>query len=175
MPTIRRHNPPAVHPPLGRYHHATVHPLGGGLKRLVMAGQVGIRPDGTIAGDLAAQIEQAYDNLLAVLASEGMGAGDLVKITYFTTDRSPEALALSRDIRARKLGDANPSSTYLVIAGLAGPDLKVEIEGEAVAAERAEADRSAQRYERQKPSALRRFPGPQARVMNFGRQLPLAL
>ena len=41
-------------------------------------------------------------------------------------------MKLSRDIRVRKLGDANPSSTYLVIAGLAGPDLKVEIEGEAV-------------------------------------------
>jgi enamine deaminase RidA (YjgF/YER057c/UK114 family) len=68
-----------VHPPLGRYYHATVHPLGDGLKRLVMVGQVGIKPDGTLAGDLAAQIEQ-------------------------------------------------------VIAGLARPDLKVEIEGEAVAA-----------------------------------------
>ena len=111
-----------------------MHPLGNGLKRLVMAGQVGIKPDGTLAGGLGAQIEQAYDNLLAVLASEGMGPGDLVKITYFTTDNSPEALKLSREIRARKLGDANPSSTYLVIAGLAGPDLKVEIEGEAVAA-----------------------------------------
>ena len=132
--SLRRHNPPAVHPPLGHYHHATVHPLGNGLKRLVMAGQVGIKPDGTLAGDLGAQIEQAYDNLLAVLASEGMGPGDLVKITYFTTDASPEALKLSREIRARKFGDTNPSSTYLVIAGLAGPDLKVEIEGEAVAA-----------------------------------------
>ncbi len=133
MSVVRRTNPSAVHPPLGKYHHATVHLLGNGLKRLVMAGQVGIRPDGKLAGDLAAQIEQAYDNLLAVLASEGMGPGDLVKITYFTTDASPEALKLSREIRARKLGDANPSSTYLVIAGLAGPDLKVEIEGEAVA------------------------------------------
>jgi len=129
---VRRSNPPAVHPPLGKYHHATVHPLGNGLKRLVMAGQVGIKPDGTLAGDLAAQIGQAYDNLLAVLASEGMSAADLVKITYFTTDKSAEGLKLSREIRARKLGDANPSSTYLVIAGLAGPDLKVEIEGEAV-------------------------------------------
>jgi enamine deaminase RidA (YjgF/YER057c/UK114 family) len=136
MPTsaLRRHNPPAVHPPLGRYHHATVHSLGNGLKRLVMAGQVGIKPDGSLAGDLGAQIEQAYDNLLAVLASEGMGPGDLVKITYFTTDGSPEALKLSREIRGRKFGDTNPSSTYLVIAGLAGPDLNVEIEGEAVAA-----------------------------------------
>ena len=88
---------------------------------------------GEVGGD--AGYQQAYDNLLAVLASEGMSAADLVKITYFTTDRSPEALKLSRDIRVRKLGDANPSSTYLVIAGLAGPDLKVEIEGEAVGKE----------------------------------------
>ena len=130
--TIRRHNPPAVHPPVGRYSHASVHSLGPGLKRLVMAGQVGVKPDGKVAGDLGAQIEQAWDNLLAVLASEGMGPADLVKITFFTTDGSPEALKLSREIRARKLGDLAPSSTFLVVAGLAGPDLKVEIEGEAV-------------------------------------------
>jgi enamine deaminase RidA (YjgF/YER057c/UK114 family) len=135
MSALRRSNPPTVHPPAGKYHHATVHPLGNGLKRLVMAGQLGIKPDGKLAGhDLGAQIEQAYDNLVAVLASEGMGPGDLVKITYFTTDGSPEALKLSREIRAHKLGDVNPSSTYLVIGGLAGPDYKVEIEGEAVAA-----------------------------------------
>jgi 2-iminobutanoate/2-iminopropanoate deaminase len=132
--TIRRHNPPAVHPPAGRYSHATVHPFGPGLKRLVMSGQVGVKPDGKIAGDLGAQIEQAWDNLLAVLASEGMGPADLVKITFFITDGSPEALKLSREIRARKLGDLAPSSTFLVVAGLAGPDLKVEIEGEAVGA-----------------------------------------
>ena len=132
--TVRRNNPPTVHPPLGRYSHATVHPLGPGLKRLVMAGQVGVKLDGKIAGDLGAQIEQAWDNLLAVLASEGMGPADLVKITFFTTDGSPEALRLSREIRARKLGDLAPSSTFLVVAGLAGPDLKVEIEGEAVGA-----------------------------------------
>jgi 2-iminobutanoate/2-iminopropanoate deaminase len=122
-----------VHPPLGRYSHATVHPLGPGSKRLVMSGQVGVKPDGKIAGDLAAQIEQAWDNLLAVLASEGMGPEHLVKITFFTTDGSPEALKLSREIRVRKLGDLAPSSTFLVVAGLAGPELKVEIEGEAVA------------------------------------------
>ena len=83
---------------------------------------------------LGSSLGAAMPGLLAVLASEGMGPADLVKITYFTTDGSAEALKLSREIRARKLGDANPSSTYLVIAGLAGPDLKVEIEGEAVAA-----------------------------------------
>jgi 2-iminobutanoate/2-iminopropanoate deaminase len=130
--TIRRHNPPAVHAPAGRYSHVTVHPLGNGLKRVVLAGQVGVKPDGAIAGDLAAQIEQAWDNLLACLASEKLGPEHLVKIVYFTTVSTPEALKLSREIRARKLGDIAPSSTFLVIAGLAGPDYKVEIEGEAV-------------------------------------------
>jgi hypothetical protein len=48
---------------------------------------------------------------------------------------TPEGLKLSREIRARKLGDVMPSSTYLVIAGLASPDYKVEIEGEAVGPE----------------------------------------
>jgi len=135
MPSsLRRHNPPTVHAPAGRYSHVVVHPLGNGLKRVVMSGQVGMKPDGTTASDLAGQIEQAYDNLLAVLASEGLSAADLVKITYFTTDRSQEALKLSRDIRARKLGDVMPASTYLVVARLAGPAWKVEIEGEAVGA-----------------------------------------
>jgi hypothetical protein len=54
---------------------------------------------------------------------------------YFTTVNTPEGLKLSREIRARKLGDIAPSSTFLVIAGLAGPDYKVEIEGEAVGPE----------------------------------------
>jgi 2-iminobutanoate/2-iminopropanoate deaminase len=135
MSVIRRHNPSTVHPPAGRYSHVTVHPLGNGLKRVVLAGQVGVKPDGNIAGDLAAQIEQAWDNVLACLASEKLGPADLVKVVYFTTVNSPEAYKLSREIRAKKLGDVAPSSTYLVIAGLAGPDFKVEIEGEAVGKE----------------------------------------
>ena len=47
----------------------------------------------------------------------------------------PEGLKLSREVRARKLGDLAPSSTYLVVAGLASPDYKVEIDGEAVGPE----------------------------------------
>jgi enamine deaminase RidA (YjgF/YER057c/UK114 family) len=133
--TIRRHNPPTVHAPAGRYSHVTVHPLGNGLKRVVLAGQVGVKPDGAIAGELAAQIEQAWDNLVACLASESLGPEHLVKIVYFTTVSTPDALKVAREIRARKLGDIAPSSTFLVIAGLAGPDYKVEIEGEAVGPE----------------------------------------
>jgi 2-iminobutanoate/2-iminopropanoate deaminase len=133
--TIRRHSPPGVHTPVGRYSHVTVHPLGNGLKRVVFAGQVGLKPDGSLAGDLGAQIEQAWDNLIACLASEKLGPQHLVKIVYFTTVNTPDALKASREVRVRKLGDLAPSSTYLVVAGLASPDFKVEIEGEAVGPE----------------------------------------
>ena len=51
--------------------------------------------------DLAAQIEQAWDNVLACLASEKLGPEHLVKIVYFTTVNTPEGLKLSREIRAR--------------------------------------------------------------------------
>jgi enamine deaminase RidA (YjgF/YER057c/UK114 family) len=60
------------------------------------------------------------------------GPEQLVRIVYFATVNTPEALKLPCEIRAHKLGDIAPSSTYLVVAGLAGPDYKVEIDGEAV-------------------------------------------
>jgi enamine deaminase RidA (YjgF/YER057c/UK114 family) len=116
----------------GRYHHATVHPAGPGLKRLVMAGQVGIRPDGTLPGDLGGRSSRPMTTCSQVLASEGMSAADLVKITYFTTDKSPEALeTVARHSRAQ----ARRRQSVLDLSGdrrPRGPDLKVEIEGEAV-------------------------------------------
>ena len=105
--SLRRHNPPAVHAPLGEDHHATVDPLGNGLKRLVHGGAGRHQAGRHAAGDPAAQIEQAYDNLLAMLASEGMGRGS-GEDHLLHHRHSPEGLTLSREIRARKLGDVNP-------------------------------------------------------------------
>ncbi|MCZ7658655.1 MAG: RidA family protein [Xanthobacteraceae bacterium] len=129
---IRRFNPPTVAPPVARYSHGTVHALGPGVKRLVCAGQVGIAPDGRIAEGLAAQVEQAWDNLLAVLAAENLGPEHIVKLTAFVADPSPDAVNVVREVRTRKLGQHAPSSTYLVVAGLASPALKFEVEAEAV-------------------------------------------
>jgi enamine deaminase RidA (YjgF/YER057c/UK114 family) len=129
---LRRFNPPTVAPPVSRYSHGTVHPLGNGLKRLVCAGQVGITPDGKVAEGLKAQVEQAWDNLLAVIAAEGLGPEHIVKLTAFVADPSPDAVNIVREVRTRKLGELAPSSTYLVVAGLASPALKFEVEAEAV-------------------------------------------
>ena len=131
--TINRINPAAVRAPSG-YNHAIeiINPA----RRVVIAGQVGVRPDGTIPdatapGGAEAQIAQAFANLMAILAATGMTTANLVKTTVFLTERAH--LAAFRAERAKVMGDLVPASTLLFVAGLADPRFVVEIEAEAVA------------------------------------------
>lgn len=126
--TVNRINPAGVRAPNG-YHHAIeiLNPA----RRVVIAGQVGVRPDGTIPETGEAQIVQAFANLTAILAATGMTTANLVKTTVFLTDRS--LLAAFRAERTRVMGDVVPASTLLFVSGLADTRFVVEIEGEAVA------------------------------------------
>jgi enamine deaminase RidA (YjgF/YER057c/UK114 family) len=60
-----------------------------------------------------------------------MGTHNLVKVTTFLINRAD--LATARAIRERMLQGAEPASTLLFVAGLAGPDWLVEIEAIAAA------------------------------------------
>ncbi|WP_370964812.1 RidA family protein [Amycolatopsis sp. cg9] len=75
----RRWNPDTVAPPLGRYSHLTQVPPG---HRLVfLAGQLGVRPDGTLARpDTESQAMQLFANVSELLAAEGAGPEHLVKL-----------------------------------------------------------------------------------------------
>ena len=121
-------NPPTIAAPASRYSQGVEHALSG--RRLVISGQVGMRPDGAVADGLEAQMEVAWDNLIAVLRDAGMEIGDLVKVTVFVT--VPGSVMTFRAVRDRKLAGHAPASTYLEIAGLARPEFLAEIEGEAV-------------------------------------------
>jgi len=127
--TITRTNPATVRAPMG-YAHAVevVNPS----RRVAIAGQVGMRLDGTIPDTPEGQIAQCFDNFEAVLASVGMTAANLVKITVFLTDRAH--LAMMRAERAKRLaGTEVPASTLLFVSGLADERYIMEIEGEAAA------------------------------------------
>ncbi len=128
MSVVTFSNPGTVHQP-GRYSHAAL--VSGATKRLVISGQVGCAPDGTILEGAEAQIGQALANLGAILTAHGMSPASVVKVTIFITDRS--VLDSLRKQRAAFFGDHIPTSTLLIVAGLADPAFLVEIEAEAVA------------------------------------------
>jgi 2-iminobutanoate/2-iminopropanoate deaminase len=126
---LKHHNPKTVAPPFSRYSHGIEAP--DKVRWLHVSGQVGVTPDGKIVEGAEAQIEQAWRNVLSVLAAAGMGAHNLVKVTTFLIDRAD--LAPARAIRERMLQGAEPASTLIFVAGLASPDWLVEIEAIAVA------------------------------------------
>jgi 2-iminobutanoate/2-iminopropanoate deaminase len=126
---LKRHNPGSVASPLARYSHAVEVPAG--ARWLVLSGQVGVLPDGTMAEGAEAQIEQTWRNIVALLEAARMTVHDLVKVTIFLTD--PAHIPLQREVRQRVLGSVTPASTLLVVAGLAREDLLVEIEAIAAA------------------------------------------
>lgn len=121
-------NPDAVQAPASNYSHGASHALSG--RRLVISGQIAVDREGRVAEGLAAQFDQAFENLLAVLRADGMEIRHLVKITAFCTQ--PGGVATFRAAREKALRGHAPATTYLEVSGLASPAFLVEIEGEAV-------------------------------------------
>jgi len=100
---------------------------------IYVAGQVAVDHDGHVVGrgDVTAQAVQVFENLRTALDAAGADLSHLVKITIYATDagfRDP-----IRDVRRRYLGSPDPvASTFVVVAGLALPELLVEIDAVAV-------------------------------------------
>ena len=110
MAHIIRRNPAAVHAPSGGYSMGLE--LGQPRRLLFISGQVPEHPDGSVPEGFEAQCEQAWRNVIAVLATAGLGVEHLVKVTIFLTDRSQ--LAANRVIRRRMLQGHEPALTVMV-------------------------------------------------------------
>jgi 2-iminobutanoate/2-iminopropanoate deaminase len=125
---ITRNNPATVRAPTGYTHAVEVR---GAERRVVISGQVGMAPDGTVPGTAEGQIAQAFANLRAVMDAAGVAPANVVKTTVFLTDRA--LLEPYRAARSMVFTGEVPASTLLFVAGLADPRFVVEIEAEAVA------------------------------------------
>ena len=124
-------NPKSVHKPGGAYSHSVKVPAN--AEWLVISGQVGVNPKGKVEGGIRKQAEQAFRNVLACLKDGGMRKKDLVKFTVFLTDS--RHIAEYRVARKKVIGDATlPASTLLIVAGLASPDMLIEVEAVAARA-----------------------------------------
>ena len=124
-------NPRELSPPASGFAHGLVHSAR--ARRLITSGLVGIAPDGTVTADLHAQLEQAFDNLEALLREAGMNIADLVNLKLYCT--VPGSAFAFRQLREKRLGPHRITASYLEVAGLAAPEYLVELEAEAICEE----------------------------------------
>ena len=126
---------PAALPTVDLYRQVSV---GTGSRLVFIAGQVARDADGGKVGegDFAAQVEQCYLNVGAALAEVGGTFADVVKLTVYLVDWTPDKFPLFEEGVARaaaKLGGTPAAPlTGVGVAALAEPDLLVEIEATAV-------------------------------------------
>jgi 2-iminobutanoate/2-iminopropanoate deaminase len=124
MPRLKRYVPDDVVPPFASYSQAVEVPPN--ARWLHIAGQVGVNPDGSLAGDSAAQVRRAWQNVIALLAAADMGPSDLVRVNVYITD--PGDIRLNRDSWRDIPGFGRPAITMVTVKRLSHPDWKVEIE-----------------------------------------------
>lgn len=117
-------NPDTVHAPIGGYTHQI--DISEPKRWLVLSGQVGMRPDGSLPDDPLEQFEIALENISRNLQAASMGIPDLVKLNIYLV--GPVDTARRREASARWLGGHQPCSTLVYVAALATPNIKVEIE-----------------------------------------------
>jgi enamine deaminase RidA (YjgF/YER057c/UK114 family) len=132
--TVELLNPPGI--PAPEFYRQMA--VTSGSRTVYLAGQVARTADGTPvgAGDLAAQVAQAYVNVAVALKAVGGGFEHVAKLTLYVVDWTPEKLAdLGAGVaRAAERIGADPIKpvTLISVAGLGEPDLLVEVDAVAV-------------------------------------------
>jgi enamine deaminase RidA (YjgF/YER057c/UK114 family) len=96
-----------------------------GTDMCYVSGQVPIAKDLSVPHDFVEQCELVWFNITEILGSAQMSLSDLVQITcYITNSQYRDRF---REVRARVLGEAKPTSTLIVVPALGQPEWLVEI------------------------------------------------
>jgi enamine deaminase RidA (YjgF/YER057c/UK114 family) len=105
--------------------------------RLYVGGQIGWNKNQVFEHrDFIGQMEQALRNILEIVESAGGTATDIVRLTWYVTDKK-EYLAKQREVGQayrRIMGKHFPAMTMVVVSGLVEDKAVVEIEATAVIA-----------------------------------------
>ena len=120
---LRKFDPPGF-PANPAYSH--IAEVTGAEKIVFIAGQVGIRPDGSIPSSMAEQTEIVIASIRANLEAVGMTPADVTKFGIFITDES--LIGEFSATAGKYLPSPPPPSTLLVVKALAMPGLLVEVE-----------------------------------------------
>ncbi len=102
---------------------------------LAIAGQIGWNErNELVAGGFLAQARQALTNVLAVLRAAGGGPADLVRLTWYVTDKEAYRRNLGElGVAYREIVGAHyPAMALVQVAGLLEEGALIEIEATAV-------------------------------------------
>ena len=126
---VKTIQPKNLNDPRPRYSQGI---LAEGGKLLFVAGQTASDKDGKVVGkgDIKAQTAQVFANLKAVLEEAGGTLDDLVMTTTYIVDR--EYREGYNEVRRGIYKKDPPTSTLVIVKGLAHPDYLIEIAGIAV-------------------------------------------
>lgn len=127
--------PAAVNPGWDRYEKLTYNPAVRAGHILYMSGQAALDPlteRAAHAGDVVAQTEYTYKNILEVLGAAGLGPSNLVKTVEFVTAAGLERYRQTAEVRESLLGQPFPASTGVVCEGLLRPEFEIEVDPMAV-------------------------------------------
>lgn len=130
MPSTSTHEIPGVAAPFS--HYGTVAERAG---HVFIAGQVGLDADGQLVGtDVGSQSTRVFEAISLVLSSCGLGIDDVVRFVCYLTDRADiPAFYEAREKYFDKVGVTNPPpNTLLIVAGLAGAEMRIEIDATAI-------------------------------------------
>lgn len=130
---IERLNPEGLSKPAG--YSQVVTATGG--KRIWIAGQGGIKDDGSVPADLAEQTKIMFEKIGLALKGAGATPADVVAMRVYIVDlgKGADPMPVYAGIRSFYPANAKPTSTVLGVSGLALPNMKVEVEVEAVVAD----------------------------------------
>lgn len=123
--SITKSNPDVVHAPAGNYSHLAAVPAG--YRLLVLAGQLGLMRDGSLPEAVEDQFEQALQNILAIVQSQGGSADDVIKLTFYYAAEPSDRSRHGRALRSM-FGERRPPMTFIRVVGLADPKYKVEVD-----------------------------------------------
>ena len=126
----RHFNPSTSFPPQAKYSHGVEIPPG--ARFLYVAGQVGMDQQGKTPEDFESEADNAFANVVRVLADAGMEPSDIVKLNTYMT--RPEDIATLGKVRVKHFGDHAPAATLIYVAGLAAPIWHLEVEAVAAKA-----------------------------------------
>ena len=126
----------AVNPGWDRYRRLTYSPAVRAGDMLFISGQAALDPETGQAvspGDVAAQADYTYANILRVLEAAGMGPRNLIKtIEYVTPDGLGEYRRVA-SVRRRRLAQPWPASTGVVCHSLLRKEFLIEVDPLAMA------------------------------------------